>query len=25
LVGAAGFMDNTDQDIVDIFMSPWLS
>jgi phage major head subunit gpT-like protein len=25
LVGAVGVMDNTDQDIVDIFMSPWLS
>ena len=25
LVGAVGFMDNTDQDIVDVFMSPWLS
>ncbi|MGO4872751.1 MAG: Mu-like prophage major head subunit gpT family protein [Roseiarcus sp.] len=25
LVGAVGVMDNTDQDIVEVFMSPWLS
>lgn len=25
LVGAVGVIDNTDQDIVDIFMSPWLT
>jgi len=25
LVGAVGLIDNTDQDIVEVFMSPWLT